>query len=105
MDRLKARLVVKGYTLIYGSDYYDTFSPIAKMTYVHLLLSMDAMKSWPLFQLDIKNAFLHNDLAEEVYGATTWFCCSWGVWFGMQVTPFLYGLKQSPRAWFFNSMV
>ena len=45
VDRLKARLVVKVYTQIYGSDYYDTFSPISKMSYVRLLLSMVAMSS------------------------------------------------------------
>ena len=54
VDRLKARLVVKGYTQVYGSDYGDTFSPVAKIAYVRLLLSMVAMSSWPLFQLDIK---------------------------------------------------
>ena len=37
------------------------------MTFVRLLLSMVAMSSWPLYQLDIKNAFLHGDLVEEVY--------------------------------------
>ena len=37
------------------------------MTFVHLLLSMAAMSSWPLYQLNIKNAFLHGDLVEEVY--------------------------------------
>ena len=45
VDRFKAFLVVKGYTQVFGSDYYDTLSPIAKMTYVRLLLSMAAMSS------------------------------------------------------------
>ena len=62
-----ASLVVNGYTQIYGSDYYDTFSPVAKKAFVRLLLSMAAMSSWPLYQLHIKNVFLRDDLAEEVY--------------------------------------
>ena len=40
---------------------------MAKIASVRLLLSMAAMRSWPLYQLDIKNALLHGDLAEEVY--------------------------------------
>ena len=67
MDHLKAHLVAKGYTQIHGFNYYDTFSPIAKMDSVRLLLSMNAVRSWPLYQLEIKNAFFHDNLAEEVY--------------------------------------
>ena len=58
VDRLKARLVVKGYTQVYGFDYYDTSSPVVKIAYVRHLLSMDAMQSWLLYQLDIKKCLL-----------------------------------------------
>ena len=67
VDHLKARLVDKGYTQVYGFDYGDTFSLVAKIASICLLLSMAAMCSWPFYQLDIKNVFFHGDLAEEVY--------------------------------------
>ena len=106
--RLKARLVAKGYTQQYGSNYYDTFSLVAKIAYVFLLLSMATMRSWPFFQLDIKKVFLHGDLTEEVYmeqpsgfitqGESSLVC---------KLRRSLYGLKQSPQAWFsrFSSTV
>ena len=49
VDRLKACLVAKGNTQQYGTDYYDTFFSVAKIAFVRLLLSMAAMRSWPLF--------------------------------------------------------
>ena len=67
VDSLKACLVAKGYTQIYRSDCYDTFSLVAKMASVCLLLSMVVVSYWPLYQLDIKNVFLHCYLAKEVY--------------------------------------
>ena len=60
--RLKARLVAKGYAHIYGVDYSDTFSPIAKLMSVRLFISLVAFYDWNLHQLDIKNVFLHGDL-------------------------------------------
>ena len=65
--QLKARLVAKGYAQTYGVNFFDTFSPVAKMAYVRLFISLVATYNWDLHQLDIKNAFLHGDLQEEVY--------------------------------------
>ncbi|GAA0146788.1 transmembrane signal receptor [Lithospermum erythrorhizon] len=63
----KDRLVAKGYAQTYGVDYLDTFAHVAKLTSVRLFLSLVATYDWQLYQLDIKNAFLHGDLEEEVY--------------------------------------
>ena len=85
----------------YGVDYSDTFSPVAKLTYVRLFISLVDSYNWDLHQLDIKNIFLHGDLQEEFYmekpprfvarGEIGKVCRLWKS---------LYGLKQSPRAWF-----
>ena len=57
----------KGYTQTYGIDYQENFSPIAKLNTVRVLLSLAVNLDWPLNQFDVKNAFLHGDLEEEVY--------------------------------------
>lgn len=62
-----ARLVAKGYNQLYGVDFHDTFSPVAKITIVRCLLSIAAMSHWSLYQMDVTNVFLQGDLDEEIY--------------------------------------
>jgi Reverse transcriptase (RNA-dependent DNA polymerase) len=98
IERYKVRLVRKGYTQTYGVDFQKTFSPIAKLNSVRVLLSLTTNFDWPLYQFDVKNVFLHGDLEEKNYmdlppgyehiGTTNKVC---------KLEKALYGLKQSPR--------
>ncbi|CAN1253863.1 Retrovirus-related Pol polyprotein from transposon TNT 1-94 [Linum perenne] len=100
LDRYKARLVAQGFRQEFGIDYEETFAPVAKMSTVRILIALAAQQSWPLFQLDVKNAFLHGTLKETVYME-----CPPGYNKNSQdvvclLRRSLYGLKQAPRAWF-----
>ncbi|BBG95254.1 HXXXD-type acyl-transferase family protein [Prunus dulcis] len=101
IDRYKARLVVKSDTQTYGVDYTETFALVAKLNTVCVLLSLAANHDWPMLQFDVKNAFLHGDLKKEIYmdpppsipvTSKEGMVC--------KLRKCLYGLKQSPRAWF-----
>ncbi|RVW22230.1 Retrovirus-related Pol polyprotein from transposon RE2 [Vitis vinifera] len=88
--------------------YAVKVGPDGQIASVRLLLSMAAMCSWPFYQLDIKNVFLHGDLAEEVYmEQPPGFVAQGESGLVCRLRRSLYGLKQSPRAWFsrFSSVV
>ena len=102
LDRYKAHLVAQGYKQEYGIDSEETFAFVAKMTLVRTLLAIASCKQCPLYQLDVKNAFLHGHLKEIVYmeclpnyslSDSNVVC---------KLNRSLYGLKQAPQAWFEN---
>ncbi|GJX50901.1 retrovirus-related pol polyprotein from transposon TNT 1-94 [Tanacetum coccineum] len=67
ISRLKARLVAKGYAQTCGINYFETFSSVTKIYSIRLFISLAVTYNWAPHQLDVKNAFLHGDLEEEVY--------------------------------------
>ena len=62
VERYKAHLVAKGFTQTYGIDYLQTFAFFAKLNTIRVLLSLAANLDWSLQQLDVKNAFLNEEL-------------------------------------------
>ena len=74
---------------------------ILELTYVRLFFSLVASHDWDLHQLDIKNVFLHGDLQEEVYmEQPSGFVAQGEIGKVCRHRKSLYGLKESPRAWF-----
>jgi hypothetical protein len=98
IDRYKARLVAKGFTQTEGVDYFETFSPVVKFETLRFIISLAAERQWNINQMDVKTAFLHGDLEEEIYmeppegfpNKDNHVC---------RLQKSLYGLKQSPRCW------
>ena len=60
-------MLQKGYAQEYGIDYEETFSHVAKMSTLRCVITLAVSKGWSLHHMDVKNAFLHGDLHEEVY--------------------------------------
>jgi hypothetical protein len=100
INKYKARLVAKGYTEKEGEDFFDTYSLVARLTTIHVLLSLAASHGLLVHQIDVKTTFLDRELGEEIYmtqpdgfvvkGQEDKVC---------KLLKSLYGLKQAPKQW------
>ena len=57
IDKYKARLVAKGYKQREGLDYFDTYSPVTRITSIHMLIAIDVINNLEMYQMDVKTAF------------------------------------------------
>lgn len=67
VDKCKARLVAKGYTQQVDIDYTEVFAAVVRWDTIRLIIVLAASRDWEVFQLDIKSAFLHDEITEEVF--------------------------------------
>ncbi|KAH9786526.1 hypothetical protein KPL71_010287 [Citrus sinensis] len=99
--RFKAKLVAKGYTQMEGIDFKEVFSPVVRHASIRVLMAITATQNLELEQLDVKTAFLHGNLQEEIFMSQPegyeapdrrdYVCL---------LKKSLYGLKQSPKQWY-----
>jgi hypothetical protein len=72
--RYKESLVAKGFQQFHGIDYNETFAPVANMDSIQLALAIATTRKWEVHHMDVKNAFLHGDIKEEIYMEATRVC-------------------------------
>ncbi|KAK1668552.1 hypothetical protein QYE76_056711 [Lolium multiflorum] len=96
----KARLVAKGFRQIQGVDYDETFSPVAKLKSVRILLAIAAFFDYEIWQMDVKTAFLNGDIEEELYMVQPkGFVDPKNADKVCKLQRSIYGLKQASRSW------
>ena len=96
----KARLVAKGFRQIQGVDYEETFSPVAKLKSVRIMLAIAAFYDYEIWQMDVKTAFLNGNLKEELYMMQPeGFVDPKGANKVCKLQRSIYGLVQASRSW------
>ena len=103
IEKYKARLVARGFTQIYGVDYYETYAPVARLASFRIILALAARNDWPIHTFDFDSAYLNSKLDEdeviymeqppgyEMKDRDDWV---------LRLLKALYGLKQGARNWY-----
>ena len=100
VETFKARLVVKRYTQIEGIDYEKIFSPVAMLKSIRILLAITVKLDYEIWQMDVKTAFLNDNLEEDIYMRQLMgFIAKGQEHMVCKLQRFIYGLKQTSRSW------
>jgi hypothetical protein len=100
INKYKARLVAKGYTQKKSEDFFNTYSPVARMTTIQVLLSLAASYGLLVHQMDVKTAFLNGELDEVFYmDQPAGFVVKGEEQKVCKLLKSLHGLKQAPKQW------
>ena len=100
IEKYKVRLVAKGFSQKQNIDYFDTFSPITRISSIRILISLASIHKLFIHKMDVKKAFLNGDLDEEIYMLQPEGCITPGKEHKVcKLNKSLYGLKQAPKQW------
>ena len=99
VETYKVRLVAKGYRQRYGIDYDETFSPVAMLKSIRIMLALAAYFDYEIWQMDVRTAFLNGELEEEVYMMQPEGFTSIDESKVCRLHKSIYGLKQASRSW------
>ncbi|KAL2249827.1 UNVERIFIED_CONTAM: Retrovirus-related Pol polyprotein from transposon TNT 1-94 [Sesamum indicum] len=100
IDKFKARLVAKGFKQKEGIDYFDTYSSVARLTTIQVLIALASVYNLPIHQIDVKTAFLYGELEEKIYmDQPKGFVAHGNEHKVCKLVKSLYGLKQAPKQW------
>jgi len=99
ISRYKARIVARGFTQVFGTDYLETYAPVTRLETIRLLFALAVEKDWEIRQIDVTTAYLNGDLDEEIYMEPPE---GYDIPEGhvLLLKKALYGLKQAGRQWY-----
>eukprot|EP01038_Epipyxis_sp_PR26KG_P014695 gene14695-19743_t len=99
IERHRARLVAKGFTQVFGEDFFDTYAPVARLTTLRIVYALTVMLDLSIAGMDVDAAFLNADLHENLYIKAPVGTKSLPKGYVYKLLKALYGLKQAPKEW------